>query len=224
MLESFAKKIMEQTVEDYDRIAEHFSITRRKPWPEFTIIERYVKPEQHILDVGCGNGRLTETINKIKAQYTGIDSSATLIRIAQQQYSQHRFVKGSMLALPFPDNHFDVVVAIASLQHIPSQNFRQTALQEMARVCKPNGILFMTNWNLDQHQYQRYRTAHDKGFDPEDFLIPWKNDRGEILAQRYYHGFTPAELEQLCIHAGFHITANDYAEQQRNIVTIAKKL
>ncbi len=42
---------------------------------------------------------------------------------------------GSGLAIPFPDKHFDVVVSIDALEHVPRQD-REKLLQELARVAK----------------------------------------------------------------------------------------
>ncbi len=222
MLQSFAKKIIKQTEHDYDRIADQFSHTRAKLWPELQQLTALLKPSQRILDIGCGNGRLAEIAVKIKCAYVGIDFSKKLLNHAKQRYPELQFIYGSMLRLPVEDEEFDVVTAIASLQHIPSEQFRLQALQELAHVAKPDGILFMTNWNLQQDKFLQYRVSPKDGYDADDFIIPWKNDQGEILAQRYYHGFIEAELKTLLPRAGWTIIKQTITD--RNIITIAKKM
>lgn len=222
MLETFAKKIMQKTVADYDRIAVHFASTRQQPWPEFQELKKYLKPGYQVLDVGCGNGRLAEIVQKNNC-YIGVDTAKKLLAIARQRYPQCQFINASMLQLPFPDNSFDLVCAIASLQHIPSAAYRQQALQEMARVCRPGGILFMTNWNLAQAKYQRYRAPQVEGYDDSDWLIPWKNDRGEILAQRYYHGFSLDEIDRLLKKTHWKIKLNQLTYKQYNSMTVATR-
>lgn len=227
MLKDFADKIIEQTERNYDTIAGHFSTTRYDAWPEFGSLKtlmQSVRPirELALLDIGCGNGRLAAAIPVV--HYTGLDLSSQLLTIAQQRFPNHTFVHGSILQLPFPDAQFDVVACVATLQHIPSAEYRRQALAEINRVLKPGGTLFMLNWNLaEQPQYQQYTANQADGYDVGDYLIPWKNDQGEVLAQRYYHGFGIAEIAELTEDAEFKVIKNELGEDKRNIVTILTK-
>lgn len=49
-------------------------------------------------------------------------------------------VVGTVLDLPFEDNAFDVILSQAVLEHVPDP---QKAVDEMARVLKPGGTLFI---------------------------------------------------------------------------------
>jgi len=234
-----AQKLIDKITQDYNTIADEFTRTRQYAWREFEALKTLINYENTrldyaessaearradkitILDVGCGNGRLAEIINKIKpVQYTGLDISEKLITNAKQRYPELNFIVSSMLKLPFPEGVFNVVAAIASLQHIPSEQLRLQALTEFHRVTKPAGLLFMTNWNLDQPKLKKYFVNQ---YDPGDALIPWKNGAGKILAQRYYHGFTLKELNYLLNATGWQIQQQAYSENKRNIVTVAKK-
>ena len=219
--------------QDYDRIADHFGQTRYENWPEFDLIQQMARPTDTLLDVGCGNGRLAEINQKIKLQYTGVDLSSELIGLAQQRFPDVAFVHGSMLELPFEDNTFSFVVAIASLQHIPSEELRLQALQEMARVAAPGARLFMTNWNLYQDVLPDYFAAAQQEFGDEwdkgDALVPWKNPQGELLTNRYYHGFKEEEMFALASEAGWNVQEQYYmARAERtdnktgfNLITVA---
>lgn len=220
MIKDFADNIIDQLEQDYDTIASHFSNTRHDPWPEFESLKELIQAENtKVLDVGCGNGRLADVIQV--ADYTGLDLSSQLLTIAKQRFPHHTFVHGSVLQLPFPDKQFDIITCIATLQHIPTVEYRQQAMSEMARVLKPGGRLFMLNWNLaGQAQYQSYRVNQTKGYDEGDYLIPWKNDRGEVLAKRYYHGFGIAEIAKLAKNTKLQIIKNELGEDKRNIVTV----
>lgn len=227
MLKDFADKIIAQTERNYDTIAGHFSTTRYDAWPEFGSLKTLIKTvrpirELALLDIGCGNGRLAAAIPIV--HYTGLDLSSQLLKIAQERFPHYTFVHGSVLQLPFPDHQFDIVACVATLQHIPSAAYRRQAIQEIARVLKPGGTLFMLNWNLtEQPQYQQYLTSSGDGYDAGDYLIPWKNDQGKVLAQRYYHGFGIAELTELTEDAELKTLKNELGEDQRNILTIAQK-
>lgn len=171
--------------------------------------------EIKLLDIGCGNGRLIAAIPAV--DYTGLDLSRQLLDHAKKLHPLYHFDYGSMLKLPYPDQSFDVVAAVASLQHIPSDVYRQAALQEMTRVLKPSGVLFMLNWNIPES----YPVA-GAGYDPGDYLVPWKNGQGQVLAKRYYHKFTFTELAELCKHAGLRVIKNELGEGNRNIVTVCQ--
>ncbi len=234
MEDSLAQKIIQDMAKTYDSIAKPFSVSRQKPWSEFRILMDMIhtmslmnqtNPEIRdikILDIGCGNGRVAEIAQQCKVEYTGIDVSEKLIQLAREKYPAAHFEIGSMLKLPFPDQSYDMVIAIASLQHIPSDKLRRQALLEMYRVAKQNDLLFMTNWNLFQSKWEKY-FIQDNTYDNGDALIPWKDSSGNILAQRYYHGFKIPELEQLLLKTGWEMQAQYYSNQQYNIVTIAKK-
>ena len=222
MDQSLADQILLQVAEDYNQIAEQFALTRSYPWAEFAFLKPLLKPGMQLLDVGCGNGRLAnELTNDIR--YTGLDVSEQLLTIAKTRFPQHKFVTGSMLELPFKDDQFDITAAIASLQHIPSSAYRLQAMQQLARVTKPGGYLFLVNWNMQGSHFEPHRAPKDQGYDDNDFLMPWRNDQGEQLALRYYHGFTKAELSDLCQQVNLTVVEQRCTTESRNCLVIAQK-
>lgn len=236
---AFAEKLIKKMEVDYDVIADHFSETRLAPWPEFTLIEQLIQPGQQVLDIGCGNGRLAETAQKIKAYYTGIDLSEKLITQARElygaRYPDAHFLHGSMLELPFENDSFDIIVAVSSVLHIPSSELRSQAISEMMRVARPGATLFLVNWNLYQDVLPDYFSAAKIEFgtewEPGDALIPWKDKYGTVLAQRYYHGFTEEELADLLVSTEWVVQEQYYMARAKrtdkqagfNLITIAKK-
>lgn len=227
----YAKSIIQKTADDYDQIAGHFSITRYRNWPEISeAIIKYAKKDQNMLDIGCGNCRLLSQLPD-QINYTGIDISSKLISEAKNNISKFQKSQqniqlqvGNILNIPSRDNHFDLVFAIAVLHHIPSPEFRQQAIQEIYRVLKPNGILIMTNWNLNQPKYIKYINkdySTDPNLEENDALIPWKNSSGKILAQRYCHVFSIDEIQNLLINNNFSQVINFI--NKYNILSIFKK-
>ena len=55
------------------------------------------------------------------------------------------FRRGSAMDIPFPEDSFDVVVTYQCLEHVPDP---ERALTEMARVCKPGGVVCVVGPNL----------------------------------------------------------------------------
>lgn len=239
MKESVAQKLIEGTRDGYDTIAAHFSQTRQAPWPEVqNLIDLYLHPTDKILDVGCGNGRVADLTDKIKADYTGLDLSGELIAIARKLHPQQQFVVGNMMHTDFADNTFDAIMMIASFCHIPSKAHRIQTLQEMSRITKPGGILMMTNWNKYQWRFAGLRARSllnllrgRNQLDYGDMLVPWKNQQRGVITQRYYHFFTAREMIRLARAANLTLIDQYYETQgthrgkhgAANMVTVLQK-
>lgn len=236
---TIAKQILEQVESDYNSIAEAFAESRMIQWYEVTyLVDQYVTPGISVLDLGCGNGRLAELVNERKASYVGVDVSRQLIDIAKKRYPNNDFRVGSIMRIDAPDNCFDVVFLIASFHHIPSMRLRADALTEIARVTKSGGTIIMLNWNRHQWRYtpNRWKWNIKKLFgrsalDWNDVLVPWKDNTGKVMAERYYHSFTKREMERLARVAQLTIM-DQYFEQHglhvprrkgQNLVTVLKK-
>lgn len=149
-----AKRIMDITKKTYEMIAEDFSATRNRVWPEMEIlVKKYARPGMKVLDLGCGNGRLVEILPEVK--YIGVDSSEALVgearKIYDLRFKNYEFRKLDMLELEKSgEKDFDVVFMFASLNHIAGEENRRKVLEEVRRILKPGGVAVMTNWNMWQ--------------------------------------------------------------------------
>jgi SAM-dependent methyltransferase len=71
-----------------------------------------------ILEVACGTGRFTVMLAERGANITGLDISGPMIQQGRQKardagVADHvEFMRGDAARLPFPDNHFDTVIAM----------------------------------------------------------------------------------------------------------------
>lgn len=217
-----------QNRETYNTIAKHFSGTREYIWDDLKPLKAFAKDGDRILDVGCGNGRLYQMFQDLSIAYTGVDQSEGLITLAREKFPAGQFVVAEMTELPFPDQSFSIVYCIAAFQHMPTRVTRLKALSEMKRVLAPGGHIILTNWNL----FSKTASARHPQFAPGDFIIPWKSGTtGEVLAERYYHGFTLSELEELFSASELHIVEQYYSwkgeksnqEEATNIVSVIKR-
>ena len=106
-----------------------------------------------MLDVGCGSGRFSIGAAQTGYDVTGIDITSEAITAASNKAKNLKlynisFLIGDMINMPFNDNEFDYVFcprfsinAVATFQH------RQRAVQEMVRVVKPEGIVYVESFN-----------------------------------------------------------------------------
>jgi ubiquinone/menaquinone biosynthesis C-methylase UbiE len=110
---------------------------------------RFVAPEKtaHVLDVGCGPGSLVRRLAREVAVVDGCDADRGMIDQAQQLAAKAglrnvAFRVGALPDLPYPPDRFDLVAAtnVIFLQRNPP-----SAVREMARVCKPDGVVAMLN-------------------------------------------------------------------------------
>ena len=231
MRERKAQKILRQVRNTYSEIAEDFDRTRKNAGKEFKEFAKYVKENSHIIDLGCGNGRLLFFLQELFKnnpkpfyKYLGIDNSPSLLKIAKKNFPHQNFIEGDQLKIPVEHGIADIVFNIRAFHHIPSKKMRIQALNEMNRILRENGILIITVWNLWQKKYLKYilggilRFIYTLGgYAPNDTLIPWGKK-----ARRYYHAFTPMELHKLVSGCGFEIEELYYVSH--DIVIVAKKV
>ncbi|EGN94681.1 hypothetical protein SERLA73DRAFT_187733 [Serpula lacrymans var. lacrymans S7.3] len=127
----------------------HESVLRSHSWRTAANSAAYLlpslKPDMHILDVGCGPGTITIDLAKLVPQghVTGIEPVPDVLDQARTTAStlgvqNVLFKVGDVHALDYPDATFDVVHAHQVLQHVVDPVM---ALKEMRRVTKPGGII-----------------------------------------------------------------------------------
>lgn len=104
----------------------------------------HLRPGVRVLDVGCGPGTITVDLARRVAPgaVLGIDVSEAPLAEARELAARDgvpvEFRVGDVYALDAPDGTYDVVHAHQVLQHLTDP---VAALREMARVCRPGGLL-----------------------------------------------------------------------------------
>ena len=90
---------------NYDNFAHTFSKSRQDhPWPEldYIISDIYKQGYTSVLDVGCGNGRFLEQMERGTwnvRRYLWVDNSAGMIEEARRLHPEYRFEVCDMLSL-----------------------------------------------------------------------------------------------------------------------------
>ncbi len=152
-----------------------------------------------VLDVGCGRGFLGDVVTAQGGTYTGMDfvTSRTGFRLAQ----------GDAAALPFPDNHFDLLCCIDASEHFPEP---EKVAAEFFRVLKPGGAFFLSAPNygnvagLVKHWCERF------GSYEKDTWAPF----GRWEAQELEQPLTPGFVRRVYGDAGFRsITAVGHPDE-----------
>jgi ubiquinone/menaquinone biosynthesis C-methylase UbiE len=111
-------------------------------------IEPGIGPESWVLDAGSGTGIVTMGFYSAgfdPKRTVTFDLSRNSLSLGRQQFRKDRRtpstkispVQGNVLALPFADDSFDLVLSCGVLEYVPLDE----GLRELARVMKPGGKL-----------------------------------------------------------------------------------
>lgn len=99
-----------------------------------------------VLDIGCGSGHGSNNLAKKFKEVHGLDISLDAINYAKNywQLPNINFSQGDCLNIPFPESHFDTVVAFEVFEHLTDWRL---FLKEIQRVLKPDGLVYISTPN-----------------------------------------------------------------------------
>lgn len=112
-----------------------------------------LKPGERVLEVGVGTG-LSLPLYPTNVKVTGIDISREMLARARRRIGNAGLTQVEAIlemdgeAMSFPDNSFDKVVAMYVVSVVPDPG---RLVEEMRRVCKPGGDIFIVNHFRSQH-------------------------------------------------------------------------
>jgi SAM-dependent methyltransferase len=148
-----------------------------------------LRPDERILDLGCGCGRVAAGLIHYldhRGSYEGLDIAPNLIRWCAEEIEPHhrnfRFQradirheiynpagssKASEFQFPYPDDSFDVVYAGSLFTHLlPSDS--ENYLKQISRVLKKNGRCLISYFLLNDESTR----LNQEGLSPMNFAFP----------------------------------------------------
>lgn len=111
-----------------------------------------------VLDIASGDGVLAELLAPHAQEYICVDASARVVAAASERlrrFGNVRVQEGDMHALPFADDHFDLVVLMHALTYAARP---AVAVAEAARVLRPGGRLLLCS--LARHEHRAVVAAY----------------------------------------------------------------
>jgi SAM-dependent methyltransferase len=199
----------EAAIEAYEALAAEFSAHDprdqhtyliSKLRSDYTLLEAVGVDGKSVLNVGC-SFPIDELYYARKiGSWTAIDLSPASLAAAERLLHQElhpdlankfSFRHADACDLPFDDDTFDVSVSMSTFDHIPAEDARQKAVDEMARTTKPGGHVIVTVAN-------RWCIPYAAGIR--------KMMREQTLHYGYAYLFSPVEIRQIGVAAGLRPT------------------
>jgi SAM-dependent methyltransferase len=122
---------------------ELWELVPEDPGPPPRALREFVRSLGHaerVLDLGCGDGRLTAELDA--TELTAADVSRVALERARGRLPAARIVELDPDApLPFEDGSFDLVLCAETIEHVRDV---QLLLSELRRVLRPGGVLVAT--------------------------------------------------------------------------------
>jgi len=134
--------------------------TREKLFKSLLVKQVAPKGGQHLLDVGCGTGTLTQMLAQSESAVTitGLDADLNALKRAKAKSTilgkRVTFEQGYAQEMPFETASFDIVVSSLFFHHLDQQQ-KLEALKEIRRVLKPEGQLHIADWGKPTSMIQR---------------------------------------------------------------------
>lgn len=133
-----------------------------------------LRPENILIDVGCGTGSFLFEWNGSKS--FGVDSSHEALKFSRNKIGE-KLIQGNLPSLPIKRNSISIVVALDVLEHCEDD---AGSLKELFNILCPGGILIATvpalpclwsDWDITLHHYRRYTKKSLIDIVPTDITI-----------------------------------------------------
>jgi len=139
----------------------------------------------HVLEIGCGIGTVTNHLTQKGFSVIGTDISEAAIEYGRGKYPNARLEAHPAENLPWPSESFDVVLSFDLFEHIPDTDRH---LGEVRRLLRPGGLYLFQTPNKFANVI--FETIAHKG-------LGWR------IAHPSLHG--PGQLRRRLIRNGFAV-------------------
>jgi len=157
----------------YDLNNRLHSLWQDQRWRRFAVRAAAVRPGDHVLDVACGTGDLTQAFAATPAAHvTGLDFTREMLDVARQKQralpaptgSRITYLEGDAQHLPFEDRSFDVLSIAFGIRNVADP---MLALREFARVLRPGGRIVILEFDQPKNPLMAwFNSLYCKGVMP----------------------------------------------------------
>jgi SAM-dependent methyltransferase len=178
-------------MKNWDSLYQQRGVVQKEPSPKARDALEFFRNARisRILDLGCGTGRHTAYLARNGVDVLACDSSEAALRIARGLLPQMEFQVCDIGSLPYRDLSIDGIFCHAVIQHGTLVKIRK-AIQEIHRVLKRGGALFLT---VTSTEHPEYLTGRE--IEPGT-----KMNIDAIDGDMPHHYFTEPEMRELFGH------------------------
>lgn len=151
----------------------------------------FVDKNSLVIEYGCGYGRLLNRLHQNKFHnLQGFDFSEGMIERGERQFPHLRLSRIAHAELPLADASVDAALLSTVLCCVPDNQAQEQIIQELARVLKPKGIFYVTDFLVSDSS--RMMEKYQKAFPVYKEWGVYQTSEGALV--RHY---TPERLSQL---------------------------
>ncbi len=148
-----------------------------------------IKGAPKILDLGCGQGHITEKIREAfsDGEVTGLDYSVSAIEYAHKHFPKNDFSVGDAYHCPYTDGYFDIVVCNNIWEHVPDPLY---LLSRIKRSIKSGGYLIVSTPS-------RYRVIN--------LVRILRGQKIVFMSQHHVTEYTVGQVKEQLAYGGFDV-------------------
>lgn len=169
----------------YSAVAEDYAAlipdTRTEAAIDLAMVDAFIAAigsGAHVLDAGCGAGRMSRYLADRDVAVEGVDLSLGMVAMAQQHHPDLAFSVGSISDLPYDDESFDGVMLWYSTIHT-ARDGQARLYSEASRVLRPGGYL-LVGFQAGEGVHDTSATYRRYGHDVE--LVRYRFTADEVAA------------------------------------------
>ncbi|MCC0664521.1 class I SAM-dependent methyltransferase [Clostridioides sp. ZZV15-6597] len=157
-------------------------------------IEKYIKPGDHVLEIGAATGRYSHTLAHQGYDVDAVELVEHNIEVFRKNIQSNKNItitQGNAMDLSvFPDNEYDITLLLGPLYHLYNKEDKQQALHEAIRVTKHGGVIFAAYVVSDG-------CLIDEGFNRGNINVAEYIEKGLIDPQTFATKSEPNDLFEL---------------------------
>ncbi|TKB56090.1 bifunctional demethylmenaquinone methyltransferase/2-methoxy-6-polyprenyl-1,4-benzoquinol methylase UbiE [Ferrimonas aestuarii] len=210
----------------YDLMNDLMSFGVHRYWKRFTIECAAARPGMRVLDLAGGTGDLTQKFSQLvgeSGQVILADINESMLKVGRAKLQDNgvvgnvNYVQANAEALPFPDNHFDIITIAFGLRNVTE---KAKALASMQRVLKPGGKLLVLEFSKPQNALMQ------KAYDFYSFqvipkmgsMVAGDSESYQYLSESIRMHPDQETLKQMMLDAGFDQA--DYVNMTNGVVAL----
>ncbi|USD37340.1 MULTISPECIES: bifunctional demethylmenaquinone methyltransferase/2-methoxy-6-polyprenyl-1,4-benzoquinol methylase UbiE [Ferrimonas] len=210
----------------YDLMNDLMSFGVHRYWKRFTIECAAARPGMKVLDLAGGTGDLTKKFSQLvgeKGEVVLADINDSMLKVGRAKLQDQgvvgnvNYVQANAEALPFPDNHFDIITIAFGLRNVTE---KEKALASMNRVLKPGGKLLVLEFSkpLNPMMQKAYDFYSFQVIPKMGSMVAGDAESYQYLSESIRMHPDQETLKQMMLSAGFDQA--DYVNMTNGVVAL----